>query len=152
MSARPSIDVVIAIVIRDGEVLIARRPDDDRHLAGYWEFPGGKVEPGETIETALHRELAEELAIQVHPLAALKPILHDYGTKRITLHPIICGLRHGDARPLAAQEVRWIPPEELPGYQFPPANAELPGQIIEYLQRSDLIASPVDRRAQRDIG
>ena len=79
------IDVVIAVVVRDGKVLVCQRRDDDT-FGGYWEFPGGKLEPHESHEQCLARELREELAIRIRPLDPLEPIEHDYPHARIRLH------------------------------------------------------------------
>ena len=88
------VDVAIAIVCRQKSVLICRRRREDR-LGGYWEFPGGKVEAGETIQQGLARELREELDIEVEPLTALATIDHDYPDIQIRLHPFICSHKAG---------------------------------------------------------
>src|SRR6185312_6787763 len=78
------VDVVIGIVVRDGTILICQRQRSDA-LAGYWEFPGGKLEPGETIEQCLARELREELAIIARPIEPLAVIEHDYPHVQVRL-------------------------------------------------------------------
>src|SRR6476469_3906122 len=93
-------DVAIGIVTRAGKVLICQRPDG-KSFAGYWEFPGGKREPGETIDQCLRRELREELAIEVTPTHALSPVDHDYPAGSIRLHPWVCTHDAGEPQPLA---------------------------------------------------
>jgi mutator protein MutT len=125
-------DVVIGVVARAGKVLICQRPDG-KSFAGYWEFPGGKREPGETIDQCLRRELREELAIEVAPLHALSPIDHDYSAGPIRLHPWVCAHEAGEPQPLAARRVLWVAPRDLTHYQFPPANDALLAEAIAYL-------------------
>ena len=118
------IEVVIGIVLRDGRVVICQRRCDDP-LGGYWEFPGGKREPGETDEQCLVRELREELAIDVRSLEALGVIEHDYPHVRVRVQPYVCQWVSGEAQPLAADRVEWALPAELPRYRFLPANDAL---------------------------
>ena len=133
-------DVVIGVVIgggasgaaRAGKVLICQRPPG-KSFAGYWEFPGGKREPRESIEQCLRRELREELAINVTPLRALTTVDHDYPRGPIRLHPYVCLHAGGEPQLLACQRVAWIDPPALRNYQFPPANDGLIAEAIEYL-------------------
>src|SRR4051794_37704117 len=89
------IDAAIAIVIRDGKVLVCQRKDDDT-LGGYWEFPGGKKEDGETLEQCLARELDEEICIRAKPLRQLTTIEHDYPEVLVRLHPFVCAHEAGE--------------------------------------------------------
>jgi mutator protein MutT len=139
------IDVAIAIVSRAGDVLVCqRRPDGP--LGGYWEFPGGKREPGETIAACLVRELREELGVDVRPVALLTTIEHDYPHARVRLHPFVCVLEPGspDPRPIACQAAVWVEPPGLRGYRFPPANDALLDEAIAYFaeQRSERDRAP----------
>src|SRR5438094_3223674 len=115
------IDAAIAIVCRDGKVLICQRKPSDT-FGGCWEFPGGKSEPGDTLEQCLHRELREELAIAVRPLHRLTTIEHDYPHVRVRLHPFVCAYESGEVEHLECQASRWIEPLALRDYRFPPAN------------------------------
>lgn len=117
------IHVAVAVVIRDGRVLIARRPDH-AHQGGLLEFPGGKVEPGETVQQALVREIAEETALAV-PEASLEPVIgirHDYGDKRVFLDVWCTTEAAGEAVGCEGQPIAWLAPEELQDDQFPAAN------------------------------
>jgi 8-oxo-dGTP diphosphatase/A/G-specific adenine glycosylase len=125
------VDVAIGIVVRDGLVLIAQRKAQG-HLAGFWEFPGGKREPDELIEHCLHRELKEELDLEVAISAELPAIEHQYAEVHVTLRPFVCRWTAGEGRAIACQQFLWVSPGELGQYEFPPANAEL----IEWVQRN----------------
>ena len=122
------IDVAIGIVQRDGKVLICQRRQQD-HLAGFWEFPGGKLEAGELCEQCLVRELAEEVGIEVRPIEALAAIEYDYPAVHVRLHPYLCEWLSGEAKPLAAQQVLWVDADDLAGFRFPPANDGLIGEL-----------------------
>ena len=126
------IDVAIAIITRGGKVLICQRPDRGT-FAGYWEFPGGKREPDETVTDCLRREVLEELAIQITPVRALRTVDHDYARGRIRLHPFVCAHSAGELQLLACQDAAWVAPKDLTQYQFPPANDDLIQEAIAYL-------------------
>lgn len=114
---------VAAGVIRrgDGHVLIARRPLD-KHQGGLWEFPGGKVEAGETAEAALARELAEELGIAVAAARPLIKVRHDYPDKQVLLDVWEVLSFSGEAYGAEGQALAWVEPEDLSSYSFPAAN------------------------------
>lgn len=114
---------VAAGVIRsgDGHVLIARRPLN-KHQGGLWEFPGGKVEAGETAEAALTRELEEELGIAVTASRPLIQVSHDYPDKRVLLDVWEVLAFSGEPHGAEGQPLAWVDPEDLPGYSFPDAN------------------------------
>jgi 8-oxo-dGTP diphosphatase len=116
--------VVAAVVIeRDGRYLVTRR-QAGVHLAGQWEFPGGKCERGEDLAGCAARELREELAVHVDVGDEILVACHDYGDRRIEIHFLRCELR-GKPVPLQGQQLQWVPREELGSLQFPPADAEL---------------------------
>jgi mutator protein MutT len=125
------IEAAIAIVARDGKILVCQRKDDDA-LGGYWEFPGGKCEDGETLEQCLARELREEVDIVAHPIARLTPIEHSYPHAQVRLHPFLCEHRAGEPKCLECQRAIWIDPMTLRDYQFPPANNPLTEEVIAY--------------------
>jgi mutator protein MutT len=118
-----SICVAAAVVEREGRFFVARR-HDGTHLEGYWEFPGGKREPGETDEACLAREMREELGVDVQVGRLLLSVSHAYPDRTVELHFYACEMA-GVPRPLLDQELRWVAREELRALQFPPADAEL---------------------------
>ena len=122
-------DVAVAIVFHDSRVLITRRKTGGV-LGGYWEFPGGKVEPGESLENCVRRELVEELGIIIQPVISFTPTGHQYPDQHITLHPFLCTHESGKPKPLACEEIRWVKPVELRSYSFPSANQPLIEQVI----------------------
>lgn len=123
MSSQNPVQVVCAILERDGLVLVAERPAGKR-LAGFWEFPGGKIEPGESPEAALHRELEEELGCEVEALVPGPPVLHDYEWGQILLHPFRCRLRGVSRGPMAREHValKWVGSHELADLRLAPAD------------------------------
>lgn len=121
---RPVIEVAAALIQRDGRYLITTRREGT-HLAGLWEFPGGKRRPGEQVEECLKRELREELDIEVEVHEALKTIEHAYPGVVVRLHFFRCSIISGEVRPKEEQEFRWVHPYEFGLYEFPPADAQL---------------------------
>jgi mutator protein MutT len=124
----------IAIILRDRKILVCQRKDDDV-LGGYWEFPGGKCEDGESLCDCLIRELREELNISARAVAALTPIDHDYPHGKLRLHPFICLHEVGEPQLIECQAFEWIDPQNLPSYRFPPANELLIAEVIEALTK-----------------
>jgi A/G-specific adenine glycosylase len=119
----------IGVVINAaGEVLIDQRLEEGL-LGGMWEFPGGKQEPGESIEACVARELMEELGIEVSVEDALTTVDHAYSHKKLQFVVHLCRWISGEPQPLASQQVRWVRLEQLKDYPFPAANA----RIIEAL-------------------
>jgi len=124
MTAEPAIIVVLAAVIeRDGRFLVTRRPANT-HLAGYWEFPGGKCEPDETHDACLDRELREELGVSARVGREILTTEHTYPERTVRLHFRQCEI-DGDPRPLVGQDMRWVSRDELRSLQFPAADVEL---------------------------
>ncbi|WP_444896376.1 8-oxo-dGTP diphosphatase MutT [Microbulbifer sp. EKSA008] len=116
------VHVAVGVVTRgDGKILIARRPDH-LHMGGRWEFPGGKVEAGESVQEALYRELLEEVAIEVQELQPLVEIRHDYPEKTVLLDTWQVTQFTGEALGLEQQEIKWVSAGELDNFQFPDAN------------------------------
>jgi 8-oxo-dGTP diphosphatase len=115
-----------ALVDADGRVLLAKRPPG-KPLAGLWEFPGGKVEPGETPEAALIRELKEELDIEV-PAKCLAPLSfasHSYPEFHLLMPLFVCRRWEGDLAPLQGQQLAWVRALKLADYAMPPADEPL---------------------------
>ncbi|GGZ34792.1 8-oxo-dGTP diphosphatase MutT [Asticcacaulis endophyticus] len=126
--------VAAALVDDDGRVLIAQRPEG-KQLAGLWEFPGGKVEAGETPEAALIRELNEELGITVKQ-ACLAPFVfasHTYETFHL-LMPLYL-IRRWDGQPTAIehQAIKWVKPNDMRSYPMPPADDPLVAYLVDFI-------------------
>ena len=120
----PLVPVAVGVVWRGDQLLICRRPSEGL-LGGLWEFPGGKLEPGESSAQAVRRELMEEvgLAVEVGPLIAT--VRHAYTHFAITLDAYHCFYTDGQARPLGCTQVKWVHLQELSNYPFPKANHKL---------------------------
>ena len=120
----------VALVDEEGRVLVQQRPPG-KPMADLWEFPGGKVEAGETPESALIRELREELAIEVTG-ACLAPATfasHTLGDKHLVLLLYVCRKWRGTPQPLAASALRWVRPVGLHALDMPPADRPLPALL-----------------------
>jgi mutator protein MutT len=126
-----SLIVAAAVIEEDGRFLVTRRPPGV-HLAGSWEFPGGKCEPGEAVTACLVREIREELAADVTVGAEILQTSHRYDDRHVELHFLRCELRSCPAAALG-QEIRWVRRDELTTLAFPAADAEL----IELLMAND---------------
>ncbi len=124
----------VALVDVDGRVLIAQRPEN-KSMGGLWEFPGGKVEPGETPERALIRELREELAIDV-TAACLAPFTfasHAYDDFHLFMPLYLCRRWIGIPRAVEHQALRWVRPRDLRQYEMPPADLPLVAMLRDFL-------------------
>jgi 8-oxo-dGTP diphosphatase len=123
-----------ALIDSDDRVLIAQRPPG-KALAGLWEFPGGKVDPGERPEACLIRELAEELGIAVKEecLAPLTFASHAYDEFHLLMPLWVCRRWEGLVRPLEGQAVKWVRPRQLRDYPMPPADAPLIPALIDLI-------------------
>lgn len=131
--------VAAALIDPDGRVLIAERPAG-RSLAGLWEFPGGKVEPGERPEECLIRELREELGLTVQEpcLAPLTFASHAYEAFHLLMPLYVCRRWDGFARGLEGQRLAWVRPRELRQYPMPPADAPLIPALIDLVGSAGL--------------
>ncbi len=118
------IDVAAGLIFRAGLLLITRRPPGS-HLAGLWEFPGGKLQPGESWENALRRELLEELGFSASVGLPYEEITHDYPEKSVRLRFFLCSVESGEPRPIECAELAWVRRDELGQFQFPEADARL---------------------------
>jgi len=125
----PPIDVVAGVIRRDdGRLLITQRLPDDT-LGGYWEFPGGKVDPGEELRAALHRELMEELGVETEIGAELRSIVHAYPDRDVRLYFYEARILSGEPQKLEVADLRWVMLDELMNYQFPEADLPLLEQL-----------------------
>ena len=115
--------VTAAVIERHGRFLVTRR-QRGVHLEGYWEFPGGKCDPGETLIACLARELREELAVDAVIGVEMFATTHAYPERTVELHFFRCDIR-GEPEPQIGQEMRWVPRDELRRLAFPPADSKL---------------------------
>src|ERR1700731_4271131 len=134
-AARPIVLVAaVALVDPDGRVLLAQRPEG-KHLAGLWEFPGGKVQPGETPETALIRELEEEIGIDVVAscLAPFTFASHSYSDFHLPMPLYVCRKWSGIVTAGEGQRLAWVRPARLGDYPMPPADKPLVAMLRDLL-------------------
>ena len=118
------IEVVAAVIVRDGKILAAQR--DYGKWKGYWEFPGGKIEPGETPPQALAREIREELAIGITIDRLLDTVEYDYPDFHLTMHCYICHISpEADPQQLEHLALRWLAARDLPQLRWLPADITL---------------------------
>jgi 8-oxo-dGTP diphosphatase len=118
-----TIVVTAAVIERSGRFLVTRR-QDGVHLAGYWEFPGGKCHPGEGLAPCMMRELREELDVDVEVGDELLSTTHDYPDRRVELHFLRCALL-SEPLPQLGQDMRWVARRDLTMLEFPAADTEL---------------------------
>jgi 8-oxo-dGTP diphosphatase len=131
MAEKTIIQVAAGLIKKDRRYLITKRPAGV-HLAGFWEFPGGKRETGESLEQCLLRELKEELGIDIIPGSPFHIIRHEYPEKLVELHFFCCTIQRGEPQALGCEELRWVAANDLLQYEFPPADRP----IIDMLQRT----------------
>ncbi len=134
-AALPTLVVVaVALVDPDGRVLMAKRPEGKK-MAGLWEFPGGKVSPGETPEAALIRELDEELGIDTRRscLAPFTFASHEYEDFRLLMPLYVCRVWQGTPRAREGQELSWVRPQRMRDYPMPPADIPLVAMLCDLI-------------------
>ena len=120
----------VAVIWNDQhQVLIDRRPQKGL-LGGLWEFPGGKIEPGETIEACIQREIQEEIGIEIEVGAHLITVDHAYTHFKVRLEVYHCYHRSGEPQAIECDEVRWVSLEELDQFPFPKANLEIINALL----------------------
>lgn len=123
-------EVTAAIIHKNSRILIARR-GSSRHLAGFWEFPGGKIEEGETPETCLKRELKEELGITVKVIEFFMQNMHHYAEKIILLKAYRCELISGNITQKDHDAIAWIEKKDFHKYKFAPADIPFVNKLME---------------------
>ena len=126
--AVPHYTVTAAVIQSGGQVLIARRPSNGL-LGGMWEFPGGKVEQGETLPECLRREILEELGVSIEVGAPFGVYQHGYTHFKVTLHAFCCQVLEGEPQALHASEVRWVPPEALGTFPMGKIDRQISARI-----------------------
>jgi mutator protein MutT len=120
----PLVHAAIAVIERSGRYLVSHRRAGS-HLAGLWEFPGGKRQSGETWQACLRREMREELSVEVACGRRLAPIRFAYSDRRVRLEVFRCRIVRGRPRALHAQAIRWVTPAQLARLRVPSANHAL---------------------------
>ena len=133
-----AVRVGIALVRRDGSYLVRRRPPGTA-MAGFWEFPGGKCEPGESPESATVRECAEETGLAVRVITRRHLAWHEYPHGRVELHFYDCETIDPAAVPDPATDFRWVGARVLPSLAFPAGNAAL---LVELARESEELGPP----------
>jgi 8-oxo-dGTP diphosphatase len=127
------VHVAVGVVLDDSDrILIARRAEQ-AHQGGLWEFPGGKVELGETVSQALARELEEELGIRIAGSSPLLQVRHDYGDKAVLLDVHLVQSFTGTALGLEGQPLNWVMAGQLGQFQFPAANESIVEAVVAHL-------------------
>ncbi|MFQ6113192.1 MAG: A/G-specific adenine glycosylase [bacterium] len=129
---KPHFNIVVGIIWKMGKILIDQRPREGL-LGGLWEFPGGKQEPGETLEECLVREIREEMDIEIRVQGPFLTVQHAYSHFRITLHSFQCQYLSGEPKPRKAINWNWVAPKELSNYAFPKANKKILDALLENL-------------------
>jgi 8-oxo-dGTP diphosphatase len=122
------VKVAVGICQHEGRILLGRRMDGDGFFGGYWEFPGGKVDPGESVEQALVREFSEELGVRVESSQAYRTVVWTYPDRQVDLHFFQVSLAHHDLDLFhrnAHQELGWFSVDEALGLQVLPANVDI---------------------------
>lgn len=127
------VHVAVGVILDAEHNLLITRRAPDAHQGDLWEFPGGKVESGESLEKALARELREELGIEIGRSSALLQVRHDYGDKTVLLDVHVVWDFSGEAKPMEGQPMMWVAPMALGDYAFPAAN----GPIVDAVKRME---------------
>ena len=123
------IHVAVGVLIDSKDCVLLTRRLKGTHLAGYWEFPGGKVEAGESVHTALARELEEELGTRIGETVPLMTVSHDYGEKQVLLDVHQVKDWSGEPNGAEGQPLAWVDAGSLDEFQVPEANAEIMSQV-----------------------
>ena len=129
----PHKQIGVAVIWNDERQILIDRRRPEGLLGGLWEFPGGKIEPGETVEACVRREIQEELGIEVTVGDRLITVEHAYTHFRVTLYVHHCQYVSGEPRPIECDEIRWVSVDELDEYPFPKANTRIIEAIREQL-------------------
>lgn len=130
--SKPMIHVCCAIIVQDQKVFVVQRSDTMEH-PGLWEFPGGKIRDGERGETAIRREIREELAVEISVHQELASIVHDYYSFRIKLYPFLCSIQEGIIHLIEHRQYRWCTQRELIALPMTDADLKLLNKVFQFL-------------------
>lgn len=123
--------IVVAAIIRRAPFLLITRRLSNTHLPGLWEFPGGKVQPTESHEQALRRELREEIGVEVEVHEEVLNTTHRYPEKTVELHFYECTIVSGEPSKIEVADFRWVEPKELLSFEFPEADREIVARLMK---------------------
>jgi A/G-specific adenine glycosylase len=133
----PHKQIGVAVIRNDqGQILIDRRLSEGL-FGGLWEFPGGKIEPGETVQECIRREILEELGIEIEVGEHLISLDHIYTHFQVTLNVYYCRYLGGETQPIACEEIRWVSLSEIDTYPFPKANTKIIAALKETFTKAD---------------
>ena len=133
VTPRKRVHVAVGVICDGGTGILVALRAKDAHQGGLWEFPGGKVETGESVQDALRRELFEELAIEIRHSEPLLAIEHDYIDKSVLLDVWWISAFDGEPQGREGQPLRWVDVAELRGLEFPAANVPIVAAVEQYL-------------------
>ncbi len=136
---RPHKQIAVGILEKDGKILIAKRRENQM-LGGLWEFPGGKVESGESLEECLVREFSEEVELSISIIGKVCEVDHAFTHFTITIHAYLCRWNSGKAKAVSGSEIKWVLPEKLNDFPFPKANKVIIEKYLEPNMNSSLKA------------
>ena len=122
------LEVAVGVIKREGKLLITQRKPEDS-FGGLWEFPGGKLEPHESMELALVREIEEELGIRVEVGSRRMVIRYQYPARAVRLHCFDCRVLSGEPKAIECADLKWVEPADLDGFEFLPASRPLIEQL-----------------------
>ena len=129
-----TVHVAVGVVLDGDKVFVCKRAAD-AHQGNLWEFPGGKIEPGESLEECVHREIREELGIEIAVNDRLITIEHAYTHFKVTLNVFNCTYLSGTPQPIECDEVKWVTLEDIDSYPFPKANSQIIDALRAQAQR-----------------
>jgi len=122
----------VGVIWNDREQILIDRRRPEGSLGGLWEFPGGKIEPGETVQACIKREIKEELGIEIAVGEHLMTVDYTYPHLQVTLNVHLCRHLAGEPKPIECDEVRWVSLDEIEQYSFPTANTQIIAAIKQY--------------------
>jgi len=125
----PHFDVAAGIIRKGENILIAQRSKDDM-LGGFWEFPGGKKKASETLKECLHREILEELGVEIIVGEQTQKIIHTYSNYKITLHVFECKWHFGEPKRIECADFQWVIPDEFADFSFPATDQKIAAKIL----------------------